>query len=455
MLKKGKMHQLKTIATALVIAIALCITLRLTAFVSPFFIEYQPSFPYYQLLANSGLPQWVYSFAGFDGVHYLVIATNGYHLAYMTQAFFPVWPVWLSFGVFLGIEPILFGLATNTFLFAIMLLLWRALLRAIYPNVSVVKSTLLLILFPFSFFFFALYSEVLFLVLVLATMLSAHKKYWKLAVLFAALASGTRIVGVVLVPTILIEYWWQHLEVSHTRKLTRQSIVSALHPKQILNFVTNNFKMIGGISLGASGLLIYMAYLGLEFGDPLLFRTVQSEWGHDRSSSFILYPQVVWRYLHMLTTSFELTVGWYSILQEFMVGVMSPFLLGLAALFYTQNWFYTKVRLATTTSAHSFLQNDAITRLIDVCRMVRIRPSHLFFGLAVLLIPISTGTFSSIGRYSLAAFPFFIALSLLLDGIESKMRWLPKHALTSIWLLLSTFLLICNTILFIQGYWIA
>ena len=56
-------------------------------------LDYLPSFPYYDsLLANYNLPRWLYSWANFDGVHYLTIVQKGYIGTGLIQAFFPLYP---------------------------------------------------------------------------------------------------------------------------------------------------------------------------------------------------------------------------------------------------------------------------------------------------------------------------------------------------------------------------
>src|SRR5690242_7110394 len=49
-------------------------------------------FPYVEILRETGLPHWIWSFGNFDGVHYLRIAKDGYAYQY-TQAFFPLYPI--------------------------------------------------------------------------------------------------------------------------------------------------------------------------------------------------------------------------------------------------------------------------------------------------------------------------------------------------------------------------
>ena len=50
-------------------------------------IVYKGLFSYPELLKEFGLPKFLYSFANFDGAHYIKIAREGYHQ--FDQAFFP------------------------------------------------------------------------------------------------------------------------------------------------------------------------------------------------------------------------------------------------------------------------------------------------------------------------------------------------------------------------------
>lgn len=390
---------------------------------APYFLPYQPSFAYPHLLDNYHLPAAVSAQAGFDGVHYLVIAEQGYHAAGMIQAFFPIWPLILSLGVVFN--TIAWGLVINFFLLIIIIYLWQLLIREVYPDIADSSSLpqsiarlfpiLILLLFPTSFFFGALYSETLFLTLVLAAFIAAHRGQWWLAALLAVIVSATRVVGIVLVPALMIELWWQHQ--LHSQQTGRQQQLASLDwPnlkrslawRQLLKFFRHQYHRLALISLGALGLIAYMIYLHFEFGDPLLFKSVQSEWGQERSSSLILYPQVVWRYIKMFIQSAELTPGWWSIGQEFIFGIIAPW---LPLLFFK-----------------------------------KIRPSHLFFGFGVVMIPILTGTFASLPRYALAAFPIWLSLIIYLQN---------RPRLAYMWLFLSTLALIYNTILFVQGFWVA
>lgn len=395
-----------TVFTSIFTVTLLMIVVLLSAKLSAFFFEYRPSFPYHELLQNYSLPTWISAFAGFDGVHYLTIAERGYKSAGLIQAFFPVWPLTLSIGFQIG-NTVLFGLLLNFILMVVLVYFLQKLVQAYYPNVKMHRFLLIFLIFPTSFFFFALYSETLFFLLIVGAFLAAHHKKWFLVCGLVMLASATRIVGIVLVPALLIELWSQSQPKPQLPK-TLMASMRGFSFKNIFIFFKANLKEIFLICLGSLGLLSYMTYLQLTFGDAFLFKTVQSQWGHDRSDSLILYPQVVYRYLKIIFTSFEFTVGWWSVAQEMVVGLLAPFL---------PVFFIRKIRL-----------------------------SHLLFGFLVTIVPTLTGTFSSLPRYILIAFPMYISMSLFFEK-RPRLFW--------IWIAISTAALILNTMLFVQGHWVA
>src|SRR5690606_33849224 len=129
------------------------------------------------------------------------------------------------------------------------------------------------------FFLGALYTEALFLLLVLGSFWAARTQQWLLAGILAGIASGTRIVGVALFPALLLELWYQNRPNQPDLKL----------------FFSQNLRHIARISLSLAGLAFYMVYLWQTFGDPLFFFHVQSEFGAGRQESLVLFPQVLWR----------------------------------------------------------------------------------------------------------------------------------------------------------------
>lgn len=370
--------------------------LFLLSLLAPYLLLFKPSFPYADVIFTPyHLPTWLYSWANFDGVHYLTIIEKGYREVNFIQAFFPVFPILVSSTTILFANVLLSGLVVSNIFTLLAAILWYVLLKhnQIHPTVGL----LVLGLFPTAFFFGAFYTESLFLCLVLGSFLAAQHKQWLLAGILAGVASGTRIVGVFLVPALLVEWLLQYRESGRS------------WPTISLAFVKQNWQVITGIGLGMSGLLAYMWYLHQTFGDALHFFHVQSEFGSGRQESLILYPQVVWRYVKILLTARPIDWHYFAYIQEFAAGTLG--LVGLLLAWYK-----------------------------------RIRFSYILFALAAFILPTLTGTFSSLSRYMLVCFPIFMVIT---QSLHNRPRLMIGY------LLLSGLLLAMNVVLFIQGYWVA
>lgn len=378
--------------------------LRLLSLFADSLLLYAPSFPYADaLLQPSGLPKWQYSWANFDGVHYITIVQQGYLKTDLIQAFFPVFPILVWMTTLLLKNTIIAGLLiSNISIILLLLVLFKLISSELSKKIAWI-TVFALLAFPTSFFFTALYSESTFLLFVLlAFWFSKQKKYY-LTALMIALASGTRVVGIVLLPAIWLDILlgnmiWDRNWKEYIAKISRKLQKWQKHSQPLL--IT---------SLGATGLLAYMAYLQYHFQDPFYFFSVQSEFGGGvRQETLITYPQVLYRYLKILLTVEPITWKYYSYVQDFVFAT-----LGLFAILYSA----TKTRL-----------------------------SYVFFALVTFTIPTLTGTFSSLPRYFLIAFPVYILLAHWADS---------SRLFRYTWFTISILLLILNTVLFLQGYWVA
>lgn len=170
---------------------------------------FTPRFPYSDVyLIPSGLPQWIWAWSNFDGVHYLTIAQRGY-FANFTQAFFPLFPFLLKiFGIIIQDKYLIIsGLIISFVTFTASTRLFYFLLRYEYTARQTKAILVMLLLFPTSFYFAALYTEAIFFMYVIASFLAARRKQWILAGLLGLLASATRITGILLVPALLWEWF--------------------------------------------------------------------------------------------------------------------------------------------------------------------------------------------------------------------------------------------------------
>jgi len=135
-----------------------------------------------------------------DSNFYLQIAKEGYGISSPTVAFPPLYPSLIR------VVGILMG---GQYLLAALLISWSAAFGACFlleerfaqkvDQKTVVRGIRNLLFFPTAFFFFAGYTESLFLFLVLFAWRYADRGQWLLAGVVGALATMTKFVGIVLV----------------------------------------------------------------------------------------------------------------------------------------------------------------------------------------------------------------------------------------------------------------
>lgn len=204
------------------------------------------------------------SYANWDGEWYKRIATEGYSYdpdRMSSVAFFPLYPTIAS--------PMvkLFGLrsewalliVSHTALFCSYFLFLRYLrVRTDQPmsEEHVQGSFTALVFFPMTFFFRMTYSESLFLLLILSTLMAIRlKKPLIIIALLIGLATATRSVGVLLGPVFVVHLW-------NESRSRREFFLRCLS--------------FGPICL--LGPIAYMVFLDLEYSDPFAFVQAQENW---------------------------------------------------------------------------------------------------------------------------------------------------------------------------------
>ncbi len=377
---------------------------------SDYVFPYDPSFPYVeQVLLNSETPKWLYSWANFDGTHYLTITSVGYWGIGLVQAFFPLFPLFLGyFSLLFGLKPLVGGVTISFISFTIFLFIWFSEMNKKYDEKFAWKNVAVLLLFPTSFFFAAIYSESFFLVWFMLTWYFARKKNWIGVAISILFASSSRLIGILLIPAVLINLWVeQYAQLPHRFFISFKPLV-----KSFSLFIQKDWKKIIIISLGSFGLLGYMFFLQMRYQDPLAFFHVQDEFGAGRETKFITLPQVFWRAVKILHTVERDDWKYFAYAQETAVSFLFLSLWGIGAV-----------------KRHQY----------------KISWGELFFSGGAYLLPTLTGTFSSMPRYVLVCIPLFVVLTHLLQ----------RRIFFYGWLLFSSILLLLNTILFLQGYWVA
>ncbi len=332
------------------------IFLILLAIVSPVVIPvWGGRFPYVEeRLIATKLPSFIWSWGNFDSVHYLPIAQN-YYSDYFTQTFFPFYPILIRLAAKLFFENNYFlsGIFISNISFCFALILFYKLMKLEKMEKYFLWSMIFLFTYTTSFYFGALYSESLFLVLSLSSFYAARRGNWLLAGIAGFFASLTRLFGLFIFPALIYEIFVQFRQ-------------SAKDSSKLYNAAY--------LMLIPLGLVAYMVYLQVEFKDALLFWHAQPAFGAERvTNSIVLTPQVIYRYIKILFSVSAVTIPFWIALLELM-----SFLISAAILFTGRK---------------------------------TIRTSYSIYAWLILIVPGLTGTFSSLPRYTSIIFPLFMILA--------------------------------------------
>lgn len=311
-------------------------------------IDYQPTFPYFESLKSKYDFLFLYIWGGFDGVHYLDIAQDGYTKQY-TQAFFPLYPMLiniLSFGI---VPKLIIGVLINNIGLLFGLIFLQKIIQEKFKKINYRFVILLFLSYPFSFFFNGVYNEGLFLAVTLICFYAYFHQKTILTILMGIFATSTRLAGIYLIPAIGLFVLFDQ-----NRKKIR---------------------MIAPLSLISFGLIAYMIFLEVKFGNFLYFIQAQNYFGNSRSSDLVFFPQVIYRYI--------------------------------------------KILLSVPITSHSFIiavTEFIVTNIFLILPIIfykKIPYGFIAFSLVVVIVPSLTGTFGSIPRYVLMSFPVFILLGML------------------------------------------
>jgi len=146
--------------------------------------------------------------ARWDSGWFIGIAQHGYGFAKEASAFFPGYPLVVA-GIgraFFG-HYVLAGLLVSLACCAVAFVLLHRLAEERLGADGARRAVIYLAVFPMAFFLQAVYSESLYLVLVLSAFLLAERARWDAAWAVTALAVLTRLVGFALLPALAVMAW--------------------------------------------------------------------------------------------------------------------------------------------------------------------------------------------------------------------------------------------------------
>ena len=323
------------------------------------------SFPLHQheqfTVFSDTSPFWD-SLARFDSGHYEGIAWNGYTPVAGGRsniAYFPVYPMLIrAVGSLFGRHHAIYyiagiGISWVCFVLAMVALYYLA--RLDLPARRAERAVLLTAIFPFAFFYGVAYTESTFLLFVVLAFFLFRTRRWLLGGLCGAVATATRVPGILLVPALA---WlaWRNLEP------TRHGRISAAV----------------GLLLSTSGFGAYCFYVYWLTGHPFEWAATLERWGngyHPGSTPWTapaaLLQQLFTHPYRYLTTDPMAVVDTLYGVTGIAFALATPFV-----------WW-------------------------------RLGAAYGLFMLLNLWLPLSSGSFEGVGRYCAVLFPCFIWLATI------------------------------------------
>lgn len=288
-----------------------------------------------------------------DTGFYVSIAEEGYKyedVPLPSVAFFPLLPLMMRVVTPLVGDTVLAGVLISHITLLLATLLFYRLVEEQWGQAVADRAVWYLLIFPSAFFGSALYTESLFLLEAIGALYFARRGYWEVAGLLGIAATLTRLVGLIVAPMLLVEWWMQWRD---GKRPPYWGLLASL--------------------LTPLGTAVYMAYLWWVFGDPLAFVHGAAAWARQPQSPLVTIANLLQRPEE----------GWLSAV--------------LAGRIHLDNWIDFSLILI-------FLAFGCLL-------LYRRRWSEAVFVLLGVIIPFSSGLLMSQRRYMWVLFPAFILLA--------------------------------------------
>ena len=300
--------------------------------------------------------------ARWDSDFFLHIAQDGYDDA--SAAFHPLYPALVAVlgRVFFG-HYVLAGLVISLVAALGCFVLLHSLAQERLGEEGALRALLYLAVFPMALFLQAVYSESLFLLLVLTAFACAERRRFAVAGVATGLAILTRAAGLALLPALALLAWRER----------------------------ERLRALGGLALALPVAAIYPLVLWQQVGDPLAFRDAQDRWHRHFSPAGPFGG--IWD---------GLVAGWRG-LEQFVVG--------------------HGTHVSGISPMHAAAENLQALVFLILFVVLAVVAWRLFgapyglFAVVSLAIPLSYPSsrwpLLSLPRFGLVVFPFFLALAAL------------------------------------------
>jgi len=292
-----------------------------------------------------------------DGHHYLYLSEKGYQKKQHHNAFYPLYPTMIKVlkNIFLN-NTLLTALIISNICFILLTFYFYKLVEFLMDAKTALKAVILLLLFPTSFYLHLVYSEPLFMMLLIVMFYNFFKGRILYSSVFAFLLPLSRPVGILIVLPIAVYILTTHFKTNKIKTF----------------FVKESFIIIS-ILLGFS---VYLVFMKLNTGAFLSGFNAQKMFASENSLSKLLNP-LKWFYENFVNITFKIH-GFVNSLFD-----RSMFVFYLISLFFI---------------------------------FKKTNKTFFYYSLSMGMIPALTGKFMSYTRILLPIFPLYICYS----AIEKK-----------------------------------
>lgn len=203
---------------------------------------------------------WLAPWNQWDGPHYIDIARDGYVAQDLSSrdqrywiVFYPLYPWLIRFFAVVLRDYVLSAQAVSLVgAVATALVFQRLAALDLGPRLAR-SAVLFMFIFPTAYFFHVVYTESVFMPLAIGCVLAARERRWSLAGALGALATMTRVNGLLLLPVLAVEAYTQYREEG---RLRREWL---------------------WVPAAAAGFVVYLLINYKVFGNPFYFQEVLRE----------------------------------------------------------------------------------------------------------------------------------------------------------------------------------
>jgi len=230
------------------------------------------------------ISQWT----NWDGSIFIHIAQHGYWTPY-TTVYFPLYPGAIRLvATLIGFHWTLAALIISN-LSALLAFISIGALAAQIATAGSERQTaktavMLFAAYPLAFFLVAAYSDGLFAGLAALTLLFGLRRRWGWAALFGFLAVLSRPTA----PALVLPLAWEAFQTYRERRAETTATLALRETAPALAAIAGPILGIG----------VFCAYLWLQFGDPLIFIRVESNWSHFSLAPVLSLPVAVVAFAH-------------------------------------------------------------------------------------------------------------------------------------------------------------